>query len=53
MLQYKTPRSFRGRVPRPIRRMGTEIHADSRTHRRRTRGQDERTMINEQYDSSE
>lgn len=37
----------KGRATRPVRRMGTEIHADRRTRRRRTRGDDEREAIME------
>jgi len=33
------------RAQRPVRRMGTEVHADRRTRRRRTRGQDEDAAI--------
>ena len=35
----------RGRVPRPVRRMGTEIHEDTRTQRERSRGDAERAAI--------
>ena len=38
----------RGRVPRPVRRMGTEIHADRRTRRRRTRAQQEAAAFDEE-----
>jgi len=31
----------KGRTPRPVRRMGTEIHEDRRTKRRRTRAAEE------------
>jgi len=37
----------RGRVPRPVRRTGTEVIADRRTRRRRQRGQDERRAVEE------
>lgn len=36
------------RAPRPTRRMGTEVHADGRTNRRRTRSDDERAHLEEE-----
>lgn len=35
----------RGRAPRPVRRMGSEVHADTRTQRERERGQSERAAV--------
>ena len=40
----------RPRAPLPTRRTGTEIHADSRTARRRTRGDDARAHLREELD---
>lgn len=41
----------KGRVTRPVRRMGTEIHEDRRTHRRRTRSDEERYEIEESWEA--
>lgn len=35
----------KGRAPRPVRRMGTEIHEDRRTRRQRTRADEERAAV--------
>jgi hypothetical protein len=40
----------KGRVPRPVRRTGTEIHEDARTQRKRQRGQEELEVIRTQLD---
>lgn len=40
----------KSRAPRPIRRTGTEVHADSRTQRKRQRGQEESEAIRTQLD---
>lgn len=40
----------KGRAPRPVRRMGTEIHEDRRTRRQRTRTDENRAAFIEHMD---
>lgn len=41
----------KGRAIRPVRRMGTEVHADRRTRRLRTRSDEERYEIEDSWEA--
>ena len=43
----------RTRIPRPVRRMGTEVHQDRRTRRRRARSTQEYAAIFDSVISNE
>ena len=45
MRAKRKPKRRLGAAPRPVRRMGTELIADRRTRRARSRSDNERLMI--------
>jgi hypothetical protein len=40
----------KGRIPRPVRRTGTEVHSDTRTARQRSRSDERRHAIDKELE---